>query len=103
MAELIARVEDGFANGDSMAEVLKANNLSETVTPPLTTGGQAPDHADFQLPPALQPVVKAAFTTGRSDEHTSELQSLMRISYAVFCLNKKTTNTRQQYYERTKI
>src|SRR3546814_2176802 len=26
---------------------------------------------------------------GRSDEHTSELQSLMRISYAVFCLNKK--------------
>src|SRR3546814_602279 len=28
----------------------------------------------------------------RSEEHTSELQSLMRISYAVFCLNKKTTN-----------
>src|SRR3546814_4461740 len=33
----------------------------------------------------------------RSEEHTSELQSLMRISYAVFCLKKKTnnTNTRQ--------
>src|SRR3546814_12469129 len=30
---------------------------------------------------------------GRSEEHTSELQSLMRISYAVFCLKKKTTNT----------
>src|SRR3546814_7693978 len=28
----------------------------------------------------------------RSEEHTSELQSLMRISYAVFCLNKKTEN-----------
>src|SRR3546814_2549364 len=28
----------------------------------------------------------------RSEEHTSELQSLMRISYAVFCLNKKTQN-----------
>src|SRR3546814_15005668 len=28
----------------------------------------------------------------RSDEHTSELQSLMRISYAVFCLTTKTTN-----------
>src|SRR3546814_10253618 len=27
--------------------------------------------------------------TGRSEEHTSELQSLMRISYAVFCLKKK--------------
>src|SRR3546814_5721212 len=29
----------------------------------------------------------------RSEEHTSELQSLMRISYAVFCLKKKTTST----------
>src|SRR3546814_10492886 len=33
----------------------------------------------------------------RSEEHTSELQSLMRISYAVFCLKKKTRNK-----ERTK-
>src|SRR3546814_4335017 len=38
---------------------------------------------------------KPAFTLGdssRSEEHTSELQSLMRISYAVFCLKKKTTH-----------
>src|SRR3546814_7399836 len=32
---------------------------------------------------------------GRSEEHTSELQSLMRISYAVFCLNKKKRNNYQ--------
>src|SRR3546814_7400806 len=32
---------------------------------------------------------------GRSEEHTSELQSLMRISYAVFCLKKKTTTEKQ--------
>src|SRR3546814_10256219 len=31
----------------------------------------------------------------RSEEHTSELQSLMRISYAVFCLKKKTQNKTQ--------
>src|SRR3546814_5263994 len=31
-------------------------------------------------------------TPSRSEEHTSELQSLMRISYAVFCLKNKTTN-----------
>src|SRR3546814_5673168 len=31
----------------------------------------------------------AAAEAGRSEEHTSELQSLMRISYAVFCLKKK--------------
>src|SRR3546814_3086807 len=36
----------------------------------------------------------AAAIASRSEEHTSELQSLMRISYAVFCLNKKKkTNT----------
>src|SRR3546814_7972993 len=33
----------------------------------------------------------------RSEEHTSELQSLMRISYAVFCLKKKITINVQQY------
>src|SRR3546814_8337151 len=33
------------------------------------------------------------FQAGRSEEHTSELQSLMRISYAVFCLKKKTYKT----------
>src|SRR3546814_2627174 len=32
-------------------------------------------------------------TPWRSEEHTSELQSLMRISYAVFCLQKKNTST----------
>src|SRR3546814_7621398 len=34
-----------------------------------------------------------AFRPPRSEEHTSELQSLMRISYAVFCLKKKNNNT----------
>src|SRR3546814_6854940 len=35
----------------------------------------------------------------RSEEHTSELQSLMRISYAVFCLKKKITNENRYSYE----
>src|SRR3546814_8123076 len=35
---------------------------------------------------------RPAQRTDRSEEHTSELQSLMRISYAVFCLNKKKKN-----------
>src|SRR3546814_5452841 len=34
----------------------------------------------------------------RSEEHTSELQSLMRISYAVFCLKKKKIETNNNYY-----
>src|SRR3546814_3051238 len=40
-----------------------------------------------------QPVAAAA---DRSEEHTSELQSLMRISYAVFCLKKKTKREKIQ-------
>src|SRR3546814_3837085 len=35
--------------------------------------------------------ITAIFPASRSEEHTSELQSLMRISYAVFCLKKKIT------------
>src|SRR3546814_1339006 len=35
---------------------------------------------------------------GRSEEHTSELQSLMRISYAVFCLKKKIKYTKRTTY-----
>src|SRR3546814_1614979 len=38
---------------------------------------------------ARKTVSPASSTTPRSEEHTSELQSLMRISYAVFCLKKK--------------
>src|SRR3546814_10611414 len=39
----------------------------------------------------------------RSEEHTSELQSLMRISYAVFCLKKKTTPNNTAYKNKTKL
>src|SRR3546814_8055585 len=41
--------------------------------------------------------IKVAIRKGsRSEEHTSELQSLMRISYAVFCLKKKNTQHKQK-------
>src|SRR3546814_8083450 len=39
--------------------------------------------------------LQAAPSAGRSEEHTSELQSLMRISYAVFCLKKKKNRQTQ--------
>src|SRR3546814_8416263 len=49
----------------------------------------------FRLGPGQQVLMmEDVVTTGlsRSEEHTSELQSLMRISYAVFCLKKKKTH-----------
>src|SRR3546814_3911223 len=51
--------------------------------------------ADKYMPEALISVTATSSWTshtldGRSEEHTSELQTLMRISYAVFCLKKQT-------------
>src|SRR3546814_6611550 len=42
------------------------------------------------------PAVFAGYYNNRSEEHTSELQSLMRISYAVFCLKKKKTKQQKK-------
>src|SRR3546814_6219494 len=56
------------------------------------------DTVRFQLDPGnLPPLTEAQ----RSEEHTSELQSLMRISYAVFCLKKKKTKTIKTNTKRT--
>src|SRR3546814_1800747 len=43
--------------------------------------------------------IKTGLKPDRSEEHTSELQSLMRISYAVFCLKKKKTTYQQNKYK----
>src|SRR3546814_8391620 len=68
--------------------------------------GQMPFLRAHQIQRCLQPRLLAAIPVDvqqdrfhgispfRSEEHTSELQSLMRISYAVFCLKKKTYNIR---------
>src|SRR3546814_5142231 len=45
-------------------------------------------------PDAVSSLYLQTLLNYRSEEHTSELQSLMRISYAVFCLKKKTTMSR---------
>src|SRR3546814_10903799 len=57
--------------------------------------GPAPEHPgrlDPQRADAQEPRVARRPDLERSEEHTSALQSLMRISYAVFCLKKKTIN-----------
>src|SRR3546814_4170806 len=46
-------------------------------------------HLDYHWDGARVDLVRDAGSGARSEEHTSELQSLMRISYAVFCLKKK--------------
>src|SRR3546814_6655138 len=62
---------------------------------PLRTTGQMPclGHRN----PLIPQIFTATTVMVRSEEHTSELQSLMRISYAVFCLKKKTTTQIRSY------
>src|SRR3546814_4003647 len=56
--------------------------------------GDAPARACREAAAESQhaPQFRYRWNTGRSEEHTSELQSLMRISYAVFCLKKTHTH-----------
>src|SRR3546814_3067088 len=58
------------------------------------SGGKAGTQTTAQ--PKSKPAAKSQKKESpRSEEHTSELQSLMRISYAVFCLNKKIKKKKQ--------
>src|SRR3546814_4874775 len=59
--------------------------------PPQTARREGRPGADRRYPGRAVPGQQ------RSEEHTSELQSLMRISYAVFCLKKKKTQLTQTY------
>src|SRR3546814_9633743 len=107
-----------------MIGVLSGRRLPKSPTPPIARGVGQPRLAPapfliLRHPVEAHPasrqigdpgVERAAFEIGgrppgcsfpdmdrqRSEEHTSELQSLMRISYAVFCLNKKKDHKTQQ-------
>src|SRR3546814_2282042 len=89
--ESAAYAADRERDGDCVEDRRLLHQMIIVVRLPLHLGGQhvveilagAADH--------LRRVdLRAAHRGDRSEEHTSELQSLMRISYAVFCLKKKT-------------
>src|SRR3546814_1688028 len=81
------------------AEEAIAESAAETAAPEARPEAQPESRSEAE--PQSEPELRSEPDTGtpeqapanRSEEHTSELQSLMRISYAVFCLNKKTTQT----------
>src|SRR3546814_6104096 len=58
-------------------------------------------HSAWQGSHSLQRHRAGTNSNARSEEHTSELPSLMRISYDVFCLKKKTTNRIKSTYYNT--
>src|SRR3546814_2384870 len=70
-----------FQNGYNLGGIISATTLN------ITTNKSGATFRNDNL---------AIIQQDRSEEHTSELQSLMRISYAVFCLKKKKQNTNDQ-------
>src|SRR3546814_8689333 len=63
------------------------SSITRCPAKPMTAPGSA-----SEISPSIAKEAETPPVVGRSEEHTSELQSLMRISYAVFCLKKKKTN-----------
>src|SRR3546814_5385132 len=78
-----------FLDGDDWVARDLVHRSREAMSPhdvgAILADGLALDYESLRIAPF--PIAGA-----RSEEHTSELQSLMRISYAVFCLKKKTTH-----------
>src|SRR3546814_6864087 len=77
---------------DRYAELMARPDRIEDV---LRAGAQKAHLLSGPFMARLRDAVGLAREQTRSEEHTSELQSLMRISYAVFCLNKKKKQPRQ--------
>src|SRR3546814_7058007 len=94
------RQQNKATNGDRLSKQISAKGKHVIVIGGGDTGSDcvgtsnrqgAASVTQFELMPKAPDVENKALTWPywRSEEHTSELQSLMRISYAVFCLNKK--------------
>src|SRR3546814_8424789 len=87
--------EAGSENGTRESGVATANGLlqdaggSDVMTSTSVSGSRTTTTATIIVTGKSLSVIPG---WQRSEEHTSELQSLMRISYAVFCLKKKKTN-----------
>src|SRR3546814_5278504 len=82
------------AQGDVLRRLAGTAQICAVAHPRLVPSRGAPaDH------PGVRRVARRR-RCGRSEEHTSELQSLMRISYAVFCLKKKNKQTTHSYTTR---
>src|SRR3546814_8841062 len=93
---------DGFRQFARLPAALRGIELPDHLLPPLCAGGvvERLRHARFDKAgtygvdayPRPGELLRGGLHQIRSEEHTSELQSLMRISYAVFCLKKKNNN-----------
>src|SRR3546814_10906306 len=85
-----------FPNGEAAEAAYNNNDVSEMLAHELESDPTIVDEYGKQRPWSSLTFDLATALEERSEEHTSELQSLMRISYAVFCLKKNTSCTQIQ-------
>src|SRR3546814_3568182 len=74
------------------ADIIITGTGAENTHCHATVSTMIPPRVGPMVGPSTMPMPNHPIAGPRSEEHTSELQSLMRISYAVFCLKKKTKN-----------
>src|SRR3546814_7807797 len=92
-APLLARLQQDLLEALQLADRARAagHGIADVELDDLLAGdGAGVAHRDGRIEPVALAAQRRPVT--RSEEHTSELQSLMRISYAVFCLKKKHKN-----------
>src|SRR3546814_6531774 len=91
---ITAAVDETALAADSMSNTIAAiREDTETVASEIDNVGQGFDALDGRLGSLKH--------SARSEEHTSELQSLMRLSYAVFCLKKKNRQQQTEHQHTT--
>src|SRR3546814_6497179 len=86
----VVGLEQGGADGLRQARVIETD--AEIVLRAVAAGPRRPGVADARLADEHPEHRRVLVVAVRSEEHTSELQSLMRISSAVFCLENKKTS-----------
>src|SRR3546814_7818648 len=82
------------ADADGQNPQVALRSREPVISPAWSPDGSKLAYVSFESGKPVVYVHTLATSARRSEEHTSELQSLMRISYAVFCLKKKTTPNR---------
>jgi len=70
--DLATRIEDAISDGSTFDEIAAANKLPVRETAPVTATGAAPDVADWQAPPELQPLLEGAFALEPGEDPSVE-------------------------------
>src|SRR3546814_7811519 len=95
----LAKVQDGF-------QYVESSRIPRSAVKACSTGSWIAAVSSLRVSASCSGSrmrSRISASTGRSEEHTSELQSLMRTSYAVFCLTKKTNSIAQTQQQTGKL